>query len=210
MKNFSQKLQFYRDKAELMPAEVATILHVEPQTVADWELGKSYPDYDMLIKISNLYQVSIDTLLKNNEQANNLLNRDQARKDFYISISFSWILCGLFNYYQSTIAVQGIKNTDNFISLLVSIFMVIIAYYQISQGPLFYGVSKNEYKRTIKPIWHDPLDVCLILLIVVPIIISAFTSDFVAGLIRGTLFVGIGIVDIILSIRDYRLTNNHL
>lgn len=52
-------------------------LHVSRQTVSKWELGVSYPEIDKLIAISDLFQVSIDYLLKDTEekQSNASLDR---------------------------------------------------------------------------------------------------------------------------------------
>lgn len=52
-------------------------LHVSRQTVSKWELGISYPEIDKLIAISDLFQVSIDYLLKDTEekQSNASLDR---------------------------------------------------------------------------------------------------------------------------------------
>lgn len=43
-------------------------LHVSRQTVSKWELGVSYPEIDKLIALSDLFQVSIDYLLKDTEE----------------------------------------------------------------------------------------------------------------------------------------------
>ncbi|BDR58107.1 helix-turn-helix domain-containing protein [Xylocopilactobacillus apicola] len=61
---FSKRLQMQRTKLNLTQAEVAKKLHVTQQTVSGWENGRSYPDIDCLLELSDLYQVSLDTLLK--------------------------------------------------------------------------------------------------------------------------------------------------
>lgn len=207
MDYFSQQFKAQRDKAHLTQTAVATALHVEPQTVADWELGKSYPDYEMLVNISNLYQISIDELLKDDEQSNKLISRSKAKKAFDIGISFSWLLCGLFNYYQATVVSQD-NLASELINVLVGLLMVIAALYQLKQGSLFDGISKSERNKEFWPIWRDPVAICLIILFVVPLIISAFTSDFISAIIRGTVFMVTGIVEIGLAINVYHLDND--
>ena len=44
--------------------EVSDILFVSQQTISNWEKEISTPSVNDLVKISNLYQASIDTLLK--------------------------------------------------------------------------------------------------------------------------------------------------
>ena len=44
--------------------DFAKIFHVTRQTVSNWENQKSYPDLQTLVQISDEFDVSIDTLLK--------------------------------------------------------------------------------------------------------------------------------------------------
>lgn len=44
--------------------DFANIFHVTRQTVSNWENEKSYPDLQTLIRISNEFCVSLDTILK--------------------------------------------------------------------------------------------------------------------------------------------------
>ena len=47
------------------PKEVANQLNVTPQTISKWERNISYPDLDMLVKLSQLFHISTDALLGN-------------------------------------------------------------------------------------------------------------------------------------------------
>lgn len=44
--------------------EFAKLFNVTRQTVSNWENEKSYPDLQTLIKISNMFEISLDTLMK--------------------------------------------------------------------------------------------------------------------------------------------------
>lgn len=44
--------------------DFANIFHVSRQTVSNWENGKSYPDVEMLVKISDYFGISVDQLIK--------------------------------------------------------------------------------------------------------------------------------------------------
>lgn len=59
-----EKLKVYREKEGLSQNELAKKMNVTRQSVSRWETGKSYPDLDNLIFLSNLYNVSLDDLLK--------------------------------------------------------------------------------------------------------------------------------------------------
>ncbi|WP_300123340.1 helix-turn-helix domain-containing protein [uncultured Enterococcus sp.] len=64
----ANNLKYYREKAGFTQEEVANELRVTWQSISRWENGKSYPDLDNLVLISELYQVSIDHLIKENEE----------------------------------------------------------------------------------------------------------------------------------------------
>lgn len=60
----SSRLQKAREACGLSPRDVAEALHVTQQAVSQWEKGKSFPDVGNLVKLSDLYGMSLDWLLK--------------------------------------------------------------------------------------------------------------------------------------------------
>lgn len=61
------KLKEARIKRALTQEQVAEIIGVSRQTMSNWETEKSYPDIISVIKLSDLYEVSLDELLKGRE-----------------------------------------------------------------------------------------------------------------------------------------------
>ncbi len=59
----SENIRTMRKKKGLTQEEFAARLHVVRQTVSKWEKGLSVPDSDMLIKISEVLEVSVGDLL---------------------------------------------------------------------------------------------------------------------------------------------------
>lgn len=53
-----------RKQEKLSQDGFANIFHVSRQTVSNWENGKSYPDVEMLVKISDYFDISVDQLIK--------------------------------------------------------------------------------------------------------------------------------------------------
>lgn len=53
-----------RTERELTQEQAAETLLVSRQTISNWETGKSLPDIVSIIKMSELYQTSLDELLK--------------------------------------------------------------------------------------------------------------------------------------------------
>ncbi|BEJ52915.1 hypothetical protein LBSG162_05620 [Lentilactobacillus buchneri subsp. silagei] len=61
--NFSQKIQYCRTLRNLTQDEVGNLLHVSRKTISGWETGRSSPDILSLVKLCNLFDISLDDLL---------------------------------------------------------------------------------------------------------------------------------------------------
>ncbi|MCQ2483433.1 MAG: DUF5680 domain-containing protein [Clostridia bacterium] len=62
--NFAEKLQLIRKSKGFTQEELADKLDVSRQAVAKWESGQVYPDISNLIQISNMFNVTVDYLVK--------------------------------------------------------------------------------------------------------------------------------------------------
>lgn len=62
--NIGSKIIEIRKKRNMTQEDFAKIFHVTRQTVSNWENQKSYPDLQTLVQISDEFDVSLDTLLK--------------------------------------------------------------------------------------------------------------------------------------------------
>ena len=67
MNKFSKRFYELRCEQNLTRAQVAEKLSVSVRLISYWENGKRECDFDMLIKISELFSVSIDYLLGKKE-----------------------------------------------------------------------------------------------------------------------------------------------
>lgn len=56
-------LREYRQRAGLTQAEAASKVHVVRQTLSKWEMGRSVPDADLLLKLADLYNTDAAVLL---------------------------------------------------------------------------------------------------------------------------------------------------
>lgn len=82
------KLKKFRLEKKLTQENVANILNVSRSTISSWEVGRSYPDLDNLVAISDLYDVSLDTLLREDSNMIKKLSLDtKQKKRFTIIIS---------------------------------------------------------------------------------------------------------------------------
>lgn len=61
---FADKLQTYRKQRGMSQENLAEVIGVSRQAVSKWESGQSYPEMDKVIALSELFQVSVDHLVK--------------------------------------------------------------------------------------------------------------------------------------------------
>lgn len=64
---FSEKLQIIRKSKGITQEELAGKLQVSRQAVAKWESGMAYPDILNLIQLSELFHITVEYLVKDNE-----------------------------------------------------------------------------------------------------------------------------------------------
>ncbi len=60
---FSENLKLFRKTKGYSQEELAIRLNVVRQTISKWEKGLSVPDADMLIKIAEIFEVSVSEIL---------------------------------------------------------------------------------------------------------------------------------------------------
>lgn len=61
---FGTHLKQARQKQNLTQQQLADQLHVSRQTISGWENGRTYPDIDALIALSDLFGLSLDDLIR--------------------------------------------------------------------------------------------------------------------------------------------------
>ncbi len=63
-----ERLKSLRQASGMNQMQVAQVLDIKRETYASWEIGRSSPKYDLLIKIAQLYNVSLEYLLTGEKQ----------------------------------------------------------------------------------------------------------------------------------------------
>lgn len=85
--NLGEKLFELRKTKKLTQDEVAEKLNVTRQTVSKWETNQSTPDFDKILPLCELYDISTDELLKGEKQEkseeNNYNNEEKKNKNNY-------------------------------------------------------------------------------------------------------------------------------
>ena len=72
----ADKIKNARTIKKLTQEQVAEDLNVSRQTISNWENGKSLPDIVSIIRMNELYDLSLDELLKGDATLLNKIERD--------------------------------------------------------------------------------------------------------------------------------------
>ncbi|MBJ7933475.1 helix-turn-helix domain-containing protein [Bacillus cereus] len=65
---FSERLKEEREKRNWSQNDLAEKIHVSRQSVSKWETGKNYPSIEIIIHLSDLFDITIDELLRSDEE----------------------------------------------------------------------------------------------------------------------------------------------
>ena len=74
--NFGKNLQILRKMANMTQEELAEKMNVSRQTVSKWELGSILPEVEKLVELCEMFNCSVDQLLKDNMDYSNEIYSD--------------------------------------------------------------------------------------------------------------------------------------
>jgi transcriptional regulator with XRE-family HTH domain len=85
-----------RKEHSLTQEGLAEICNVTRQTISNWENGKSYPDLETLVLISDTFDVSLDVMLKGDRKMVSETTKEQKHgKHFAVKVIFAVIITAL-------------------------------------------------------------------------------------------------------------------
>lgn len=83
------QIKKYRSELQISQEQLADRIYVSRQTISNWENEKSYPDVNSLILLSEVFQTSIDKLIKGDiEIMKEKINEQEIKKLNYYSNIF--------------------------------------------------------------------------------------------------------------------------
>lgn len=116
MNNIGQIIKGLRKRNGLTQSKLAEIIHVSDKTISKWELGLSVPESDILVKLSEYFNVSVEDLIKGNKKI--LITKDIKKKRIMVGILICLIFILsilLFNsYYKRKSDVYVLSGNDNY------------------------------------------------------------------------------------------------
>ena len=118
-----EKIHFYRKKIGISQEELGQKLFVSRQTISLWEMDKTLPTVDNLIRLREIFDVSIDDILSEIEPTETTTEKKEAYQ-------FEYTKSDLRSIFKNTIRPLVVKFVV-FVSLCVAFFLFFI----ISNAP---------------------------------------------------------------------------
>ena len=75
--DIAHQISTIRKEQKITQEEFGKLFYVTRQTVSNWENGKSYPDLQILVDISNRFEISLDLLLKGDSKMIKAIDKER-------------------------------------------------------------------------------------------------------------------------------------
>lgn len=143
--NIGNQISNIRKEQQLTQEGFGRLFHVTRQTVSNWENEKSYPDLQILVEMSNQFEISLDTLLKEDskmvkaidkERVLGAIKHEKSIIDFFTGAGTGIIVSGLFSP----------DSTKRTVVIIVGFIMIGIGWYKKAKWDkrVFKYMEENE------------------------------------------------------------------
>ena len=127
MLTIGERIKKYRNEKGLTQEEVSKILLVSRSAISNWEIGRNYPDLDSIVLLSDIFEISLDELLKEDNTMVTKISKEQKRGKLnkklvvyllgvivFLLLTIGFILYQTtdFNQYISTKIVSNVELTE--------------------------------------------------------------------------------------------------
>ena len=113
-----------RNELNMTQEELAKKINVSRSAISNWEIGRNYPDIQLIILLSDELDLSLDHLLKGEEHVVKQISNDtKSRKKMSKKIKLLYIsilIISAIIYFYKTNEYLDISNTDQILSITKS------------------------------------------------------------------------------------------
>lgn len=140
-----KNLKALRNHKNLSQDELADMVYVSRQTISNWENDKNYPDIHSLLLLANVFDITIDQLLKQDkQQIEEYVKSEDIHSFKQISIVFFFLLCASIIMPLPLVHFLGLFGFIIWILIYAATF-----YTAIRADKLKKDLSINTYKEII-------------------------------------------------------------
>lgn len=148
--SLAENLQYLRAREGVTQEQLAERLDVSRQSVSKWESAASYPEMDTLLKLCDMFQVDMDTLLRGSVEKS--LSEDTAGYDRFMTLYARKIAGGVSAIVGSAalaalLSAWGLPELAASSALLLAVTVSVVVF--IASG------MEEEYFRKKYPVLQD-------------------------------------------------------
>lgn len=201
--NLGERLTNLRKKKQLSQEEVAEKLGVTRQTISKWETDQSLPDFDKIVPISELYNISTNYLLTGEDDIKETVNKveenDNKRKKTL------GIIFGILLYFVAIAWIMvsvAALNLNSVISSAIFLLICGVATCIIVYVCIMYKTKKEnieEENSTFKQIKNILSIITTIIYLLISFITMAWHITWIIWLIYALI---IEIVKLIINLKE--------
>ncbi|MBR0417234.1 MAG: helix-turn-helix domain-containing protein [Firmicutes bacterium] len=139
-----KKIAEIREKHAITQTDLAKICNVTRQTISNWENGKSYPDLETIVLLSDTFDVSLDELLKGDRKMVKKFTKEQKQgRHAYLLVCVLVVIWYVFafvpGFFYNALPASLIK-AFNILSWILNLLVVILVILQQNK----YTVSSDS------------------------------------------------------------------
>lgn len=118
--DLGSRIKTEREKLNLSQDELAQRMKISRQAISKWETGKSYPDIEKILQLSNIFNLSLDELVKGDKNfQENLIRKGRSNMSGLAILGYLLLALGVIvGIWGGTLYPVNLMNSD-FMSFLV-------------------------------------------------------------------------------------------
>lgn len=138
------RIKKFREQQKISQEELALKIFVSRQTISNWETNKSCPDLKSLIMLSNIFNVSLDSFIKEDiKEMREIVEKEKIKKFNVMSYIF------LVELIIVAVSAYPLASMDGYIGIVIWLCLFAIALYTAGKIERF---KKNHDIQTYKEI----------------------------------------------------------
>lgn len=128
-----KQIQYYRKRDGLTQEDLAEKIYVSRNSVSNWERGRNYPDIEILLRMSILFDVTIDHLVKG--------DIEEMKKEIHLVRFNQWSTVMLISFGVLALLIIPIFRYFDMYGFLILMLFALIS--------LYAGYRTEIYKKRI-------------------------------------------------------------
>ncbi|WP_027090721.1 helix-turn-helix domain-containing protein [Thomasclavelia saccharogumia] len=142
--NIGLRIKKFREQQKISQEELALKIFVSRQTISNWETNKNCPDIKSLIMLSNVFNISLDSFIKEDiKEMRDVVEKTTIKKFNIMSFVF------LVELIIVTISAYPLFSIDGYIGIIIWLCLFAVTLYTASIVERF---KKNHNIQTYKEI----------------------------------------------------------